>query len=160
MHARWLGLGALFALGGCGFGSEGNFTLGLSRERCDMTFPICQTTAGCTMGATRYIEGKFPGTREFIVNTPEDSIITVEIFFKTELATGVETRILWNEPGCFDTYEYESEGRDIFEEAGNDQIFSQSRQVYLPGDHLIEVTSDALAEYALRIKVEDAAGVE
>ncbi len=153
------GIVLLLGLAGCGFGAEGNFTLGLDLERCDGTFPVCQTTAGCTMGATRYLEGSFPGTREFIVSTPEDSVITVEIYFKTQRATGIDTEILWYEPGCFDTYQYLSEGRDIFEEAGPDRIFSKSQQVFLPGDHLIEIHSDALADYAIRVDVETSAGV-
>lgn len=151
-------VGLLCGLVGCGFGAEGNFTLGLDLERCDGTFPVCQTTAGCAMSTSRYLEGSFPGTREFIVSTPEDSIITVEIYFKTQRATGFDTEILWHEPGCFDTYQYLSEGVDIFEEAGPSRILSKSQQVFLPGDHLIEVRSDALADYALRIDVDTGSG--
>lgn len=154
------GIVLLLGLAGCGFGAEGNFTLGLDLERCDGTFPVCQTTAGCTMGATRYLEGSFPGTREFIVSTPEDSVITVEIYFKTQRATGIDTEIRWYEPGCFDDYRYQSEGRDIFLDAGPDRILSKSAQMYLPGDHLVEIVSDSLADYALRIDVQTASGSE
>lgn len=143
---------------GLGLGAEGNFTLGLSRDRCDGTFPICQTTAGCTMGTGRYIEGRFPGTRSFIVPAPEEAVITVHIFFKTQMATGIDTEILWHEPGCFDTYQYLSEGRDIFLEAGDDKVFSRSQQVFLEGDHLVEIFSDAVADYVVKVDVETAAG--
>ena len=149
-------------LAGCNFGlgAEGNFTGGLSRDRCDGTFPICQTTAGCTMGTGRYIEGQFPGSRQFIVPAPEEALITVHIFFKTQIATGIDTEILWHEPGCFDTYQYLSEGRDIFLEAGNDKVFSQSKQVFLEGDHLVEIYSDAVGEYLIKVEVETAEGKE
>lgn len=166
-RARWIGrsrpngvvIGSLLlALGGCGLGAEGNFTQGLSRDRCDGTFPVCQTTAGCTMGLGRYVEGRFPGERKFIVPAPEESLINVRIFFKTEIATGIDTEILWHEPGCFDTYQYLSEGRDIFLEAGNDQVFEQSHQVFLDGDHLVEIFSDAIAEYIVAVEVDTAAG--
>lgn len=143
---------------GCGFGSEGNFTSGLTRDRCDGTFPVCQTTAGCTMGVGKYIEGSFPGARQFIVSAPEESIITVRIFFRSQVATGIDTEILWHEPGCFDTYQYRSGGSDIFLEAGNDQILEKSQQVFLSGDHLVEIISDSVAEYLLAVEVESASG--
>ncbi len=156
MKRWWL----VLLLSGCNFGlgAEGNFKGGLSRDRCDGTFPICQTTAGCTMGTGRYLEGQFPGSRQFIVPAPEEALITVNIFFKSELATGIDTEILWHEPGCFDTYQYLSEGRDIFREAGNDKVFSQSQQVFLEGDHLIEVFSDAVAEYIIKVDIDTAEG--
>ncbi len=145
---------------GCGIGSgaEGNFTSGLSHDRCDGTFPVCQTTAGCTMGAGRYLDGTFPGTRQFIVPAPEDAIINVRLFFKSETATGIDTEIFWNEPGCFDTYQYQSNGTDIFLEAGNSQIFEKQHQVFLDGDHLVEVISDAVAEYDLVVEVTSSMG--
>jgi hypothetical protein len=145
---------------GCGFGAADNFTAGLSRDRCDGTFPVCQTTAGCTMGVGKYIEGAFPGARSFIVPAPEEAVINVRIFFKTQVATGIDTEILWHEPGCFDTYQYQSEGIDIFLEAGNDLVFEKSKQVFLGGDHLVEVISDAVAEYIIVVEVESAAGKE
>lgn len=144
----------LFVAASCGFGPEGNFTLGLTEDRCDGTFPICQTTAGCVMGSGKYLQGRFPGSRQFIVSAPEEAIITVQIFFATQVAKGVDTEILWHEPGCFDTYQYLSEGADIFQAAGNDQVFTQSRQVFLEGDHLVEVFSDSIAEYAIRVEVD------
>lgn len=145
-------------LTGCGLGAEGNFTGGLELDRCDGTYPVCQTTAGCTLGVGKYVEGKFPGAREFVVPAPEEAIVTVRIFFRTEVATGVDTEILWHEPGCFDTYQYASEGADIFLEAGNDRILEKSQQVFLGGDHLVEVFSDAVAEYLLAIEVASARG--
>jgi hypothetical protein len=140
---------------GCGIaaGAEGNFTSGLSHDRCDGTFPVCQTTAGCTLGVGRYLDGTFPGTRQFIVPAPADSILNVRLFFKSETATGIDTEIFWNEPGCFDTYQYQSNGADIFEEAGNSQIFERQQQIFLDGDHLVEVISDSVAAYDLVVEV-------
>ena len=151
----------LLLLCGCnlGLGAEDNFKGGLTRDRCDGTFPICQTTAGCTMGTGRYIEGAFPGARQFIVPAPEEAVIRVHIFFKSQMFNGIDTEILWYEPGCFDdVYRYASEGRDIFQEAGNDKVFTQEQQVFLEGDHLVEVFSDAVAEYIIKVEVETAEG--
>lgn len=150
-------ISALF-LGACGLGSEGTFTSGLTEDRCEDTFPICQTTAQCALGTGRYLEGSFPGSRQFIVSAPEEAIIRVMIFFRTQIATGQDTEILWREPGCFDTYQYRSEGRDIFREAGNSRVFTQSQQVFLEGDHLVQVFSDAVADYLLKVEVEAPSG--
>jgi hypothetical protein len=155
----WIAGALAIACAGClGVGAESNFTSGLSIDRCDGTFPICQTTAGCTMGVGRYLEGTFPGSRQFIVPAPEEAFINVRIFFKTESATGIDTEIQWNEPGCFETYDYQSDGADIFQEAGNSQIFEKSKQVFQDGDHLVSVASDAVADYALVVEVMSAAG--
>ncbi|MEL7368147.1 MAG: hypothetical protein AAFN74_04480 [Myxococcota bacterium] len=139
---------------GCGVGPESNFTLGLELDRCDGTFPVCQTTAGCILTPDRYLEGSFPGARQFIVPSLAEAVITVDIFFQTQVATGIDTEILWSEPGCFDAYQFRSDGRDIFFEAGNDRILSVSQQVFLDGDHLVEVFSDAVADYLLRVRVD------
>ncbi len=152
-------LAALLFLSACGLGAEDNFTRGLNRDRCEGTFPICQTTAGCVMGSTKYIEGAFPGTRQFVVPAPEEAVIRVQLFFKTQRAVGVDTEVLWHEPGCFDTYRWSSEGRDIFEAAGASRVLEVSQQVLLEGDHLVEVYSDAVAEFALRVDVEVSGGV-
>ncbi len=155
MKATILGA-CLLLLSGCGLSSEGTFTSGLSRDRCDDTYPICSQTAGCVLGAGKYLEGSFPGTRQFIVTAPEESVITVSLFFRSQVAVGVDTGITWHEPGCFDSYEYRSGGEDIFLEAGGSRVMSRSQQVFLDGDHLIEVFSDAIADYVLKVEVDAA----
>ena len=151
----WASVLSTMLASACGFGAEGNFTAGLSRDRCDGTFPVCQTTAGCTMGIGKYVEGSFPGARQFIVPAPEESFIRLRIFFKKEIATGIDTEILWHEPGCFDTYQYQSEGLDIFLDAGDDAIFEREQQVFLSGDHLLEVISDVVVDYIIVVEVEN-----
>lgn len=149
--AQWLGF--LLVLGGCDAGL-GNFTDGRTLIRCEDTFPVCQTTAGCVLGERQYLEGRFPGQRQFIVQAPADSLIGVELFFVEQTASGLETEIRWNEPGCFDFQIWNSEGQDIFRLAGQDNVLSQTRQVFESGDHLIEVFSDAVIDYRLRITID------
>ena len=154
MINKWVAIPFVLAVVGCGTGPESNFTLGLELDRCDSTFAECGTSAGCILTEEEYLEGSFPGTREFIVPAIEEAVITVDIFFRTQVATGVDTEILWNEPGCFDQYQFRSNGRDIFFDAGNDRILSVSQQVFLSGDHLVQVFSDAVADYLLRVRVD------
>lgn len=145
---------ALAALGsGCGLSASDNFTRGLTEDRCDGTYPICATTAGCVLGENRYLKGSFPGTREVIVPAPAESIVTVRLFFVEQVAHGLDTRILLSEPGCIDTYEWASEGIDIFLEAGNDRVLEVTQEVFLDGDHLLEVSSDSVSDYVVQVEV-------
>lgn len=137
----------------CGLSAQDNFTRGLSKDRCDGTYPICASTAGCVMGEKRYLEGSFPGGREVIVPAPADSIIVARLFFTSQVAHGQDTRILISEPGCIDTYEWASEGRDIFLEAGSNRTIEVRQEVFLDGDHLLEVASDAVADYIVQVDV-------
>ncbi len=146
------GLPAL-VLSGCGLSAADNFTRGLTRDRCEGTYPICATTAGCVLGNNRYLEGSFPGTREVIVPAPAESIVTVRVFFVTQVAHGLDTRILLSEPGCIDTYEWASEGRDIFLDAGSDRTLEVTQEVFEDGDHLLEVSSDAIGDYVIQVEV-------
>jgi hypothetical protein len=151
-----LGMGLVFfALGlwGCGV-SEGDFIAGADADPCIANVPVCQTTAGCAMGETTYIEGDFPGVRNFIVTTPADTTITVKIFFKTRIHPGEDLEIRWYEPGCSNYHRYESGNIDLFSKAGSDRVFSQSRQVREAGDHLIDIYSDATAHYFVRVELD------
>ncbi len=155
---RRLAAALLLLSTGCGLSSQENFTRGLTRDRCDGTFPICATTAGCVMGEKRYLQGSFPGSREVIVPAPADSIISVRLFFTEQVAHGLDTRILISEPGCIDTYEWASEGIDIFLEAGSDRTLEVTQEVFLDGDHLLEVASDAIADYIVQVDVTKPSG--
>lgn len=141
-------------LSGCGAGAFGNFTDGLRLDRCDDTFPVCQTTAGCVLGPQEYIEGQFPGQRQFIVPAAANAVVAVEIFFRDATASGVDSEIRWHEPGCFETQRWQSRGQDIFLISGQDQVLRQERQVEEDGDHLIEVFSDAVLDYFLRVQID------
>ena len=140
------------AIGGCGLG--GNFSDGLDLERCEDTFPVCQTSAGCVLTENEYLEGRFPGQKQVIVSAPTESVIHVEVFFLEQTASGLDTEIRWNEPGCFETYRWTNDGRDVFQLAGSSRVLSQSRQVFEDGDHLIEVFSDAVADYQMKIRID------
>jgi hypothetical protein len=145
-------LGFLFA---CGV-SEGDFVAGSDYTPCEDNVPAACSkvpVVGCTMGENKYIEGDFPGYRNFLVTTPADTTIVVKLFFKTRTHPGEDTEIIWYEPGCFDSYNYESEGDDIFAIAGGDRVFAQEQEVKREGDHVIEIFSDARTHYFARVEL-------
>jgi hypothetical protein len=148
-----LAAGLIVLLGACGV-SESDFISGADHDPCMANVPVCQTTAGCTMGENKYIEGNFPGFVNFVVTTPADTTIVVKMFFKTRIHPGEDTEINWYEPGCHDSYTYESMGADIFAIAGGDRVFSQKQRVRMSGDHQIDVYCDATTHYFIRVEVQ------
>lgn len=149
---RVLSIMGLLSLLSCGV-QEGDFIIGADYSPCQANIPVCQTTAGCNMNESTYIEGEFPGRRTFVVTAPVDTDIVVKIFFKTREHPGEDTEIRWYEPGCADYYAYESDGIDIFSKAGSDRVFSKTKRMRSGGDHLIEIYSDATTNYFVRVEL-------
>ena len=139
---------------GCGFGSEAAFAGTRLLDTCDLELPVCNTTAGCKLvEEERYIEGSFPGQRSLLVPTAGEATIRVSIYWRTQLGPGADTEIIWHEPACVDATRYESQGADVFADSNEQGIFIQERKVFREGEHLIEVRSDATADYLLKTEV-------
>ncbi|MGF1511744.1 MAG: hypothetical protein ACFB9M_19790 [Myxococcota bacterium] len=153
-----LPLASLGVLGGCGFGAEGTFVDGRRLDDCFDTIPACSVTAGCRLGGDRYIETNFPGSVNFIVPAPAEAEIRIGMFFRNARAIGLETQVLVNEPGCFETYEWVPPTADIFRLAGEDQTLIVTQQVFFSGEHLVEIFSDSTTEVLIRAEVEAAGG--
>ncbi|NOZ86990.1 MAG: hypothetical protein GXP49_12150 [Deltaproteobacteria bacterium] len=132
---------------------EAEFIAGADYDVCLANIPICRGTAGCTLTEYKYLEGDFPGFRNFIVTSPADTKIKIKIFFKTREHPGQDTTITWYEPGCTDSHKYESNGADLFLKAGGDRIFAVEEKMRRSGDHLVEIDSDAHTHYFLRIEL-------
>jgi hypothetical protein len=128
-------------------------------DPCNGVQAVCKgQTAGCTLDEKHYIEGTFPGERKLLVQTTQgDWKIRVLLFLKEQLSPGTETEISWYEPGCTDEYRWKLSDHsiqgDLFEQAGQDQIFEVEHAVVESGDHLVTVWSDAVCRYYLRIEV-------
>jgi len=146
---------AAVTLSGCLAGPEELFTQGRAVNACNATVPVCSTTAGCVLDATNYTSGSFAqgGTRRFIVRTTSAANIEVGVFFVTEGTPGTDTEVGWYEVACSARANADSGGADVFAEAGPDRIWKRTQRVDTVGDHLVEVFSDAQADYLLRVIV-------
>lgn len=142
--------------------SEAAFIAGRSKKLCQGVYQTCLgKRAGCTVDADSYVEGVFPGGQSVLVETaPGDWNIKVLLFLAPDGAgrsPGFETEVNWYEPGCTDLYRYqlsrEIGAQDLFQRAGEDNIFFVEQTVIEPGDHLVEVYSDATTRYLLRVEV-------
>jgi hypothetical protein len=153
-------LPALLLLGLCAQAcvpqAEDLFTESRQPVTCKESVPVCSTTAGCVLDDTNYTSGSFNqgSSARVVVRVTVPSSIEVDLFFKTEISPGIDTEVSWYETGCRDRFNLTSGGANIFAEAGDGRIWTRKQTVYLPGDHLIDVFSDAQADYLLKVSVQ------
>ncbi len=156
--ATGLMLGSLLPilmLQACSLSSEDTFIQGARKDPCDNAIPVCSYTAGCRLTeGENYIEGSLPGYRSFIVPTAGEADISVIFYFRTQEAPGSDTEVLWYEPGCRDLYDHYLPGIDLFRQVGNDRLWTVVGTVFQEGDHLIEIRSDASAEFLLKVEID------
>jgi len=143
--------------------SEAAFVGGREEIRCEGVWPVCQGKyAGCQLDEAHFVGGTFPSSRKVLVETTDgDWMIKVLLFLDPDVGPrfpGTETEISWYEPGCSDQYRWQmsldnATTGDLFERAGRDNVFEIERAVIEPGDHLIEIYSDATSRYLMRIEI-------
>jgi hypothetical protein len=134
--------------------NESFFTLGLDRTVCEDSIPTaCGSTARCVLDTTHYLDGKFPGSRRFIVRTMGEADLKFEIYLYERHAPGTTLRVEFSEPSCSEKSTWDSAGTDIFQTAGGDGVLTIPAHAVRPGDHLVELTSDAYCSYVLRFKM-------
>jgi len=142
------------ALVACDPASEEAFIAGKAFDPCLQTIPACPGLFGsCTLDQTRYTRVQFPGQIRFMVNANGGHHIEVQLFLSKQRDAGLSTQIFWNEPGCSDVYDYDSEGRDLFEEAEDTNLIIEKKEVLESGEHLIEIFSDMQADVLISARV-------
>lgn len=127
------------------------FTLGRDRTVCEDNIPsACGATARCVLDTSHYLDGDFPSARRFIVRTMGEADLKFEIYLDNRHAPGTSLRLVVSEPSCSEKESYDSAGVDIFQQAGDDGIIAIPIHTTRPGDHLVELSSDAYCSYILR----------
>ena len=139
----------LLGLSACS--NEWFFTMGRDRTVCEDSIPTaCGATARCVLDTSHYLDGNFPSARRFIVRTMGESDLKFEIYLDDRHAPGTSLRLEVSEPSCNEKELYDSAGVDIFQDAGEDGIIAIPIHTTRPGDHLVELSSDAYCSYFLR----------
>ena len=145
----------LLALGGCNNASF--FTMGRDRMACEDTIPTaCGSTARCVLDTGHYLDGDFPSGRRFIVRTTGEADLKFELYFDDRHSPGTSLQLQVAEPSCNEKVSYDSSGIDIFQDAGADGILAIPLHTVRPGDHLVELSSDAYCSYFLRLSMQTA----
>ena len=149
----------LLVCAACSLSSEDNFIQGARKDPCDNSIPVCSYTAGCRLTeGENYVEGAFPGFRNFVVPTAGEADISVIFYFRNQVApgsseSGSDTEFIWYEPGCRDFYTYYLPGIELFRQVGSDRLWTVTQTVYNEGDHMITARSDAMAEFLLKVEI-------
>jgi len=139
----------LLGLGACS--NNWFFTAGRDHTVCEESIPTaCGTTARCVLDTGHYLDGNFPSARRFIVRTTGETDLKFEIYLDDRRAPGTSLRLEVSEPSCNEKAFYDSAGVDIFQDAGDDGIIAMPIHTTRPGDHLVELSSDAYCSYVLR----------
>ncbi len=147
---------ALLVLGvalGCG-GTRTDFIGSRAKDACDAEWPVCSRVAGCILGAESYMEGRLPGTVQFIVQLKEPSTVRVRLFLADVVAAGEETVMTFHEEGCRARIRAPASGRTVLDFAEKAGEFSREAELTGVGDHLVELESDLQARYVLKVEVE------
>jgi hypothetical protein len=132
--------------------AQSQFTQGRDLDVCQSNIPTaCILSAGCVLDDNHYLAGKFPSSRRFAVHTGGDETIRFGLAFTEEKAAGSELVITVHEPGCGDRVEWDNGGSDIFHMADSSGVLIIPLKVRAPGDHLVELVSDAYCGYALKL---------
>lgn len=142
-------LGSLLA---CGSGKD-DFIAGRVIDACASPWPVCGELAGCLVGPESYIEGSFPATQRVIVRLNQPSTVTVKLFLDSVTSSGKQITLDFYEDGCKSRVRQEATGREFVQETEQVGWFSRSADLVGLGDHLIEVTSDAQAQFTMEVDV-------
>jgi hypothetical protein len=128
-----------------------NFTIGLEHEPCEANLPTaCGAVAHCVLEPDHYLDGVFPSARRFIIRTDGEESFELQFLIYDQRTPGTELLVIVHEPSCGERYTWDSGGRDLFRMTGSDGVLRIPFHVINRGDHLVEITSDANASYALK----------
>jgi hypothetical protein len=148
-------MGLLLWVQGCLSGEEA-FVDGRLHAYCDEAYWLCNKPAGCVLDSKHYIRGDFPGARRFVVVTEANDVtLEISIYIATMEAPGTELIVQAYEPGCTlntEKSQAHMEDVDIFKKAGDDRVLQFDLFAQEAGEHLIEVYSDASADYLVVVK--------
>jgi hypothetical protein len=141
-----------FATLGCGSVTD-QFIGTRIPDVCNGAWSVCSTTVGCILGDTSYVEGRFPGTNQFIVKIFEPSTVTVSFLLSETSGAGTQTVINFYEASCSSRVRVPVTGKTFFGESQQLGYVKRSADLTSVGDHLIEVESDARTKYDLKVDV-------
>jgi hypothetical protein len=129
------------------------FTSGLSEISCHDTIPsVCGQTAHCVIDNNHYLKGTFPGAAQFVLRTTGAETVTFEFLLDDRMSSGTQLKLTSTEPNCAlqSTYDSMTMSRDIFQLAGATGILSFPIRIEMPGDHLVQFSSDAYCSFVMK----------
>ena len=124
-------------------------TAGDSQNVCTQDIPApCGAIAHCVLADDQYLQGTFPGSQTFVINTEEPEMVVFSFEFTNRISAGTTLTLTSAEPDCCEQSTYMSSG-DIFQLAGPSGILSFPITMTQAGDHLVQFNSDSYCSYQL-----------
>lgn len=129
------------------------FALGLEAQVCEDSIPsACGAMARCMLDRDHYLEGRFPGAQRFAIHTTSETDLTFEVLLEDRHSPGSFLRLQVSEPTCMEKSLYDSGGKDIFQDTATDGVLKIPVRLRQPGDHLVELSSDAYCSYKIKFE--------
>ncbi len=145
-------LTSLMLLSSCG-GLREQFLGTRVKDDCNGQWPVCNTQVGCVIGDRSYVEGRFPGSNQVVIQVFEPSTVTLSFLLEQVSGAGEETAINFNEDGCRARVRTTISGRSFVGESEQKGFIVRSAGLSGIGDHLISWQSDARSTYIAKIDV-------
>lgn len=137
---------------GCG-GVREQFLGTRVKETCNGTWPVCDRIAGCLVGDSSYLEGKFPNQGKVGFHVFETSKVTVSLLLEDVSAAGEETVFSFWESSCRSRIRVAVTGRELLGESERQGFVKREVELSGDADHLLEFNSDAQGRYLLKLDV-------
>ena len=122
-------------------------------QACNESWPVCNQIAGCLLGTQSYVKGRIPASTRTIIHLDEPSTVAVSLFLDSVGSSGTQTTLVFYEGSCRGRTPVVVTGVEFTQEVEKLGAFARSADLTELGDHLIEFSSDAQAEYLLKIDV-------
>ena len=122
-------------------------------DSCNQNWQVCETTVGCILGPESYAAGSLPQSFGFIVQLGEPSTVRLHVFLDNATAAGTNTGLIFNAVGCGSSIPFNLTGDDFLKESQTQGEVVREALLTDIGDHLIQVESDARADYLVKVDV-------
>lgn len=131
-------------------------TFGDELNPCDEAYAICNQPAGCILADHQYIEAAFPDTKRFVVQTENEKVIlSLTLHFAFVTSPGTELIARAYEPDCALnalSAQVHLTDEDHAAAAREGAELSIPLLAETPGEHLIELYTDASAEVIVSVE--------
>jgi hypothetical protein len=135
-----------------GCDAESTFAAGRELDPCLANIPTgCGISARCILDTEHYIAGNLPGSRQFLVRAVSAVEAKFQVLLDERRSSGTSFVLTVHEPTCSESSVYDIMGQDLFHLTDADGILHVVLLIRHPGDHLVELTSDASSHYALTV---------
>ena len=143
---------ALWASAGCS-NPKDDFIGSRVLQTCNQSWPACGAVAGCLLGDADYMAGQFPGDNQAVIQLQKPSTVALNLYISSVESSGTFAQESWFEGACRSRSDVKVTGVAFVQEAQREGIFTRTYNLLDSGDHLVQFSSDAQAQYLFSVTV-------